>query len=135
MWSPAHGRDHRTPRGQRRRRAAARAGVALALAALAAAPGRASAQERDPWFGRDKALHFSASAVLATGGYGAGALIWPRVPPRLATGAAVALSAGIGKEILDRYTGGDPSLRDLTWDLVGTATGLAVAWAIDRWVF
>lgn len=60
----------------------------------------------------------------------------PSAPPlRLASGAGLALGLGIGKEIADRFTGGHPSLRDLTWDVAGTATGLLTAWLIDRWLF
>jgi putative lipoprotein len=106
----------------------------IAVVALLS-PRLAAADPPDPWFGRDKALHFSASATLAVGGYGLGALWSPREPIRLGTGATLALGAGIAKEIADRYTGGDPSLRDLTWDAVGTASGLLVAWLLDRYVF
>lgn len=86
----------------------------------------ASAQPRDDLFGRDKALHFAVSAGIAGGGYGATALFTPDERPRLVIGGGVALLAGIGKEIADRYTGGHPSWRDLGWDVVGTATGLGV---------
>jgi putative lipoprotein len=87
---------------------------------------------RDPWFGRDKALHFSVSAGLAAGGYAAAALVSREEPPRLLFGAGFALGVGIGKEIADRYTGGDPSYRDLAWDAAGTAAGVLLTWAIDR---
>jgi putative lipoprotein len=100
-----------------------------ATALLAAEPARA--QDPDPWFGRDKALHFAASAVLASGGYGGTALVTDDVRLRLGVGGGVALAAGVAKELWDLSGHGDPSWRDLTWDLVGTATGLAVAVAID----
>jgi uncharacterized protein YfiM (DUF2279 family) len=90
---------------------------------------------RDPWLGRDKALHFGASAGLALAGYGGTALLTADQGHRLGVGASLALGAGIGKEIADRYTGGDPSLRDLAWDVVGTASGLVLAWLLDRYVF
>lgn len=38
---------------------------------------------------------------------------------------------GAAKEIRDRK-GGDPSWRDFTWHAVGAATGVTVAWLIDR---
>ena len=100
----------------------------VTVAALALAP----AARADAWFGRDKAKHFGASAALAVGGYGAASLFTARQPPRLLTGAALALTCGIGKELIDRYSGGDPSMRDVTWDVMGTATGLLIAWAFDR---
>ena len=88
-------------------------------------PGPATPQPsmRDPWFGRDKLLHFAASAVIqgtthavlrANGAdYG-----------RASRGAAiVTLTAGVGKEIWDHRRGGDASWRDLTWDAIGGATG------------
>src|SRR4051812_8552329 len=67
----------------------------------------------DALFGRDKALHFAASAGIARGGYGGTALFTADRPVRLVTGGGLALAAGIAKEISDRYTGGDPSWRDL----------------------
>jgi putative lipoprotein len=121
-----------TPRCPRLRRTA---GAAL-LVALTLGPARpARAADPDPWLGRDKALHFGASAVIAGGGYAGAALLTPRTPVRLASGASLALAAGVGKEVYDRYSGGDASFRDLTWDVVGTATGLVVSWLVDRYLF
>jgi putative lipoprotein len=108
----------------------------LVVLALLLGPAAGARADPDPWFGRDKALHFSFSAGIAGGGYGVAAQVtqdsndarrW-----RLLTGAGLAIAAGGGKEILDRYDGGDASWRDFTWDLVGTATGLGIAWLIDR---
>jgi putative lipoprotein len=97
------------------------------------APARAA--DPDPWFGRDKALHFGASATIAGVGYGATAAATESRPPRLLIGGGLALAAGVGKELLDATGSGDASFRDLTWDVVGTATGLGVAWLIDRLIF
>jgi putative lipoprotein len=109
--------------------------LALLIAGFLVQPSPARAA--DDWFGRDKALHFAASAGIALGGYGGAALFTADRPPRLVTGGGLALAAGIAKEISDRYTGGDPSWRDLGWDVIGTATGLTVAymidWGIRRW--
>lgn len=109
--------------------------TALVVVALLALACPARAAEHDPWFGRDKALHFGASFTLAAGGYAGTALVSPSPTVRTATGAGIALGAGIAKEIYDRYAGGDPSWRDLTWDVVGTATGALTAWLFDRYVF
>lgn len=89
----------------------------------------------DPWFARDKYLHGSVSAALAMGGYGAGALASPEPDVRLAIGGGLALTAGIAKELFDLAGAGDASWRDLTWDVMGTASGLAVAWLVDTYVF
>jgi putative lipoprotein len=91
----------------------------------------AHADDPDPWFGRDKALHFGATAVLASGGYAGTALATDDRRFRLAVGAGLGLGAGVAKELWDLSGHGDASWRDLTWDVVGTATGLAVALAID----
>jgi putative lipoprotein len=95
----------------------------------------AHGNDRDPWFGRDKALHFGASSLIACGGYGASTLLTEKTSFRVAAGASLALSAGIAKEVYDKYSGGDASFRDLTWDAVGTATGLVLSWLIDRYLF
>jgi putative lipoprotein len=113
-----------------------RLAVALpALTLLVALAPTARAADPDPWLGRDKALHFGASLTLAGGGYGGAALLTQRTEVRAAPGIGLAMSAGIAKEVYDRYAGGDPSWRDLTWDAVGTATGVIVAWLIDRYLF
>jgi putative lipoprotein len=103
--------------------------VALGLALGAARSARAA--DPDPWFGRDKALHFGASALLASGGYGATALVTEDRRVRLGVGGGFAFSLGVAKELWDLSGHGDASWRDLTWDAVGTVTGLAVAAAID----
>jgi putative lipoprotein len=113
-----------------RRGPAGVAALSLALA-LAAAPKLARASDDDPWFGHDKALHFQLSAIIAAGTYGATALVSDDRRVRLAVGGAVAFSAGAAKELWDLSGHGDPSWRDLTWDAVGTVTGLAVAAAVD----
>lgn len=91
----------------------------------------AQAQDGDRWWGRDKALHFGVSAGLAVGGYAAGLALFDCEVPRLVLGGSVALTAGIAKELWDLGGGGDASLRDLTWDVIGTAVGLLVSWGLD----
>ena len=109
--------------------------LALALAFFFAAWPAAQAAEPDPWFGRDKLLHFSVSFALAGNGYADSSAFTKRASIRAVAGAGIAFSAGIAKEVSDHYRGGDPSWRDLTWDAVGTATGTLVAWLVDRYLF
>lgn len=94
-------------------------------------PAGARAAEGDPWFGRDKALHFSLSAVIAAGGYGVASLATEERPWRMGAGLALGVAAGIGKEAYDGVGSGDASWRDFTWDLLGTATGLGFASLLD----
>lgn len=104
--------------------------VPLTLLASSACAGRAYA-EQDPWFGSDKALHFGISSVLAGGSYAASTL-WLELPWQRATlAAAFTLSVGAAKELYDATGRGDPSLRDFTWDLLGCAVGVALAYVID----
>ena len=117
------------------RRAAALASLALFTISTARAQQRAE-PDSDPWFGRDKALHFAASASLAAVAYGGASLKTDDRPTRVAAAVTVALGAGLLKEAWDLTGHGDASWRDLTWDVVGTATGVlfacAVDWAIGR---
>jgi putative lipoprotein len=96
--------------------------------AVAPAPARAA---DDPWFGHDKELHFAASASLAVVGYAGTSLVTDHRAVRAGVAAGFALGAGVAKELWDLEGHGDASWRDLTWDVVGTATGVAVAAAID----
>lgn len=97
-------------------------------------PATARAQSNDPWWGRDKALHFGVSAGLSAGGYAASALLFERPGERALAGAAFALSAGVAKELFDLAGGGDPSWRDLAWDGIGTAVGVGIALSLDVWL-
>lgn len=107
------------------------AGGMVLVAALTFSAGGAEAQSDDDWFGADKALHFSVSAGLAGGGYALGAVFWHDYGPRFALGAGLSLTAGVVKELVDLAGTGDASWRDMTWNLIGIATGLLVAWLID----
>ncbi|WNG49457.1 hypothetical protein F0U60_39050 [Archangium minus] len=110
----------------------------LCLSLLAPLSARGEVLEvpsRDHWFGRDKALHFSVSAGLAGAGYAGGALLFESPEARWLTGSGVALGAGVAKELYDAGRGSFFSLKDLTWDVLGTATGLGLSWAVDRLFF
>ena len=76
-------------------------------------------------------LHFEATASLAIVGYAVAAMVTTDRPTRVGAGAALALGAGIGKELWDLDGRGDASWRDLTWDLIGATTGVLLAAAID----
>jgi uncharacterized protein YfiM (DUF2279 family) len=84
--------------------------------------GRAPEHARDGWFGPDKLQHFFTSAFVQSVGYGmlrrAGADQGPAI-----TSASVATAiAGVGKEVYDRRTKGDFSVRDLAWDAAGAGS-------------
>ncbi len=96
--------------------------------------GSASASDADPWFGRDKALHFGFSVVLSAGGYAASSAFLDTRTVRALAGSAFSLTLGAGKELWDLSGHGDPSWRDFTWDVVGTAVGIAAAVGVDAWV-
>ncbi len=49
----------------------------------------------------------------------------------LAIGAGVAIGVGAAKEGWDALGHGDPSWRDFAWDVIGTASGLVIAWGVD----
>jgi putative lipoprotein len=102
--------------------------LALAAALLSSASARA---DDDPWWGEDKALHFGASATIAAGGYVLGASLFEARGHALLTGAGLAALAGIGKETLDLAGYGHPSWKDLAWDGIGLAFGLALAFGVD----
>jgi putative lipoprotein len=106
--------------------------LAALVVVLVLRPTPAAAQ--DDWLGRDKGLHFAATFALAGAGYAGGAVLTREPVVRLGMGATVAMGAGIAKEMADR-SGGDPSLKDLTWDALGTATGLVSAWLLDHFLF
>jgi putative lipoprotein len=98
---------------------------ALLLVLCLASPARA-----DDWWGRDKGLHFGISIALGAGGYaGSSLLVQPRWA-RAAIGGGFAIGVGGAKELWD-IRHGDPSWRDFTWDVAGSAVGVTVAYLLD----
>jgi putative lipoprotein len=107
------------------------AGVVSLLAVFLRAPVARAQQDPDPWFGRDKALHFGASASIAVVVYAGASFQTESRVKRVVAAASVALAAGLAKEAWDLSGHGDASWRDLTWDVIGTTTGVLLAYAID----
>ncbi|MBM4193862.1 MAG: hypothetical protein FJ202_05715 [Gemmatimonadetes bacterium] len=91
-----------------------------------------SAPPRDAWFARDKLLHFTASALVQGAAHSA-LRANGRTYGEASRGAALAtVTVGIGKEVWDRFRGGDPSAKDLAWDAVGGLSAGVVVRQVDR---
>ncbi len=98
--------------------------LALAFVLSFGTPSTAPMRDRAPdrWFGHDKWKHFAAAAVIQSVGYAAlhrgdasrRAAMWR------ATGVTATIS--LGKEVFDRASGRDFSVRDLVWDAAGAGT-------------
>lgn len=80
----------------------------------------------DPWFGRDKAKHAIASAVVQMGSHAVLRANGRDYRAASWGAAAVTATVGVGKELWDRGHGGDPSWRDLAADAVGGGAGAVV---------
>jgi putative lipoprotein len=102
------------------------------LTTLATPPAKAA--DPDPFWGKDKALHFVSAGVLAGAGYAVTTALTNDRWKAFAVGGAVGLGAGAAKEGLDALGYGDPSWKDFAWDAIGTAFGLGVAFVIDAGV-
>jgi putative lipoprotein len=109
----------------------ARLGCAVFAALCLFSSHPVAAHAQDDWLGRDKLWHFSASAGLAGAGYALSSPWLEKPGLRYAAGFSFSLSAGIAKELWDLSGHGDPSLRDLTWDVLGAAVGATLALALD----
>jgi putative lipoprotein len=101
------------------------------LTILSASTARAS----DDWLGPDKAVHFGVSAGLGVAGYAGSSPFLQTVPARAIAGSSFSLSLGVAKELYDLSGHGDASLRDLTWDVIGTAVGVGLAVLADVTLF
>lgn len=112
-------------------RPAARSLLALLVVVVGSTAAPAAAEDTDPWFGHDKLLHFEAASSLAVLGYAGASLATEDRRLRAAAGAGFAITAGAAKELWDLDGHGDASWRDFTWDVVGAAAGVAVAYAVD----
>jgi len=74
----------------------------------------------DRWFGRDKWMHFAASAVIQAVGYGV-ALGSESHTASLRIGGASVAVIGLGREVYDWWVKDRFSTKDLVWDAVGGA--------------
>jgi uncharacterized protein YfiM (DUF2279 family) len=73
----------------------------------------------DGWFSADKAKHFLSSAFVQSLAYGSLRGLGANHGAALIGATVTTVAIGVGKEVLDARTGGDPSVRDLAWDAAG----------------
>jgi putative lipoprotein len=105
--------------------------LAAASLLLASTAARADPPDPDPWWGKDKALHFSVCAGITGGSYAIATQLTDDVAGRAAIAASLGIGAGLGKEVLDAAGLGTPSWKDLVWDVIGTSVAVGVSVSID----
>ncbi|MGK3115144.1 YfiM family lipoprotein [Candidatus Pantoea formicae] len=87
---------------------------------------------QDNWTGKDKAEHFFSSAVLAAAGSEISQHQHQSRGQNLRFGFLFSLSFGVGKELYDsRSSGSGWSWKDLSYDVAGAATGVAL-WNLSQ---
>lgn len=80
--------------------------------------------QNSPWFQRDKLKHLSSSAwITLAGGYFLSRGADLSGQQSLYGAIGITVGAGIGKEIMDHYTGGHASWRDFATDITGCLVG------------
>jgi uncharacterized protein YfiM (DUF2279 family) len=87
---------------------------------------------RDPWFGRDKLLHFTASMLIQSTAHTVFRARGATFSQASVGAGLMTATAGIGKELWDMQGHGDASLRDLTWDAIGGASGAVMMRQLDH---
>ena len=99
--------------------------VGLSLAAnLVFAQAAVAAPHQDAWFGVDKIKHFFISAFIESVTYSALQAAKVKHRPALGSAIGVTMAVGVGRELHDRRVPGNLfSIRDLTWDAIGTTAG------------
>ena len=81
----------------------------------------------DPWFGIDKLKHFFLSAFINSVAYSALQAAGANHRSSMAGAIGITMAAGLGREIHDmRVPGNIFSVRDFTWDAIGTVAGAAI---------
>jgi putative lipoprotein len=103
---------------------------ALAFVFFAGGPPR---RADDAWLGRDKFLHFAASAVIQGAAYSVFHRD-ARYTVAAQRASLVTVAVGVGKELYDwRHPAKhDASWRDLAWDGIGGVAATVVAKQADR---
>jgi uncharacterized protein YfiM (DUF2279 family) len=91
----------------------------LLVLSLSGSPG---ARADDGWLSADKLKHFLTSAFVQSLAYGSLRGVGANHGVALAGATVTTAAVGVGKELYDARTGGDPSVRDLAWDAAGAGT-------------
>jgi uncharacterized protein YfiM (DUF2279 family) len=99
--------------------AAPATGSACSACAVTPACGVPTVARRDPWFGPDKVKHFFVSAFLQSVTYSALRAADGGHRASLAGATVATVGFGLGKELHDRRTVGEFSVRDLIWNGAG----------------
>ena len=86
----------------------------------------------DRWFGADKVKHFLTSAFVQGATYATLQAAGADRGAALAGATVVTLSVGVGKEWMDRRSGGAFSGRDLAWDAAGAGAATLVLVRTER---
>lgn len=87
---------------------------------------------QDNWTGKDKAQHYFSSAVLAAAGSEISQHQNHSHGQNLRFDFLFSLSFGVGKELYDsRSAGSGWSWKDLSWDVAGAASGIAL-WNLSQ---
>lgn len=81
----------------------------------------------DRWFAPDKMKHFFMAAFVQSASFSGLRAAGMSKSSSLAAATALTAGVSIGKEIHDRRSGGEFSIRDLTWDAAGMAAGAALS--------
>lgn len=101
-------------------------GICMAINVVYA---QAAAPQRHPdaWFGIDKIKHFFMSAFIESVSYSALQAAGVHHRSAMAGAIGITIGFGLGREIHDKRTPGNIfSVRDLTWDVIGTGAGAAL---------
>jgi len=80
----------------------------------------------DRWFAADKAKHFFTAALAQSMSFSALRAVGLSRNGALVGATVVTGAVSVGKELYDSKSGGDPSLKDLTWDAAGMAAASAL---------
>jgi uncharacterized protein YfiM (DUF2279 family) len=80
----------------------------------------------DRWFSSDKAKHFFTAALVQSVSFGGFRATGITQHASLVGATAVASGISVGKELFDRRSGGEFSLKDLSWDGAGILTMTAL---------
>lgn len=104
----------------------------LVAALLVACLGVARPAVADDWTGADKAAHFGFSLAFGAAATAAvpvaGGPSGPQWQP-FALGFGLGIVPGIAKESWDLSGRGDPSWKDMAWNVAGSLVGASIVWA------